>query len=97
MTLLGCAEWHSSDQGPQQTTILAWNQVHIGMTRAQVYALMGKPRRENGPEAEWRGAEVKKRWPSDYPATTYWRQYEASFDANGRLSVMRDYDMHGQR
>ncbi len=90
--LAGCVEWHSSAPDSAQTSIPAWNQLQIGMTRQQVYDLIGKPRRETGEVAEWRGPEIKKGWPSDHPSTTYWRQYEAYFDSQGHLKSTRDFD-----
>ena len=90
--LVGCVEWHSAGPAPSQTSMPAWSQVQFGMTRQRVYAVMGKPLRETEQLAEWRGPQVKKGWPSDHPSITYWRQYEAYFDAEGRLQNMRDYD-----
>lgn len=90
--LVGCVEWHSAGPSAEQTSIPAWRQVQPGMGRQQVYELMGKPARETEQVAEWRGPEIRKGWPPDHPATTYWRQYEASFDAQGRVTGMRDFD-----
>ena len=90
--LAGCAEWHSAGPSLGQTGIPAWNQVQAGMTRQQVYTLMGKPLRETGQLAAWRGPEVKKGWPSDHPSITYWREYEAYFDSEGRVRGTRDFD-----
>lgn len=90
--LVGCAEWHSAGPSPGQTSIPVWNQVQAGMTRQQVYALMGKPLRETEQLASWRGPEAKKGWPSDHPSMTYWREYEAYFDLEGRVKGTRDFD-----
>ena len=90
--LVGCVAWHLSGPTAGQTNIPAWSQVQVGMTRQRVYALMGKPLRETEQVAEWKGAEVKKGWPSDYPSITYWRQFEAHFDSDGRVSGLRDFD-----
>ncbi len=92
VSTFGCAEWHSSGPSASETGIGAWSQVRVGMERQRVYELMGKPRRETADFAEWRGPEVRKSWPSDYPSRTYWRQYEASFDVQGRVACMRDFD-----
>ncbi len=58
--LVGCVEWHNSGPSPGQTSLPAWNQVQVGMTRQQVYALMGKPLRETEQVAAWRGPEVRR-------------------------------------
>ncbi len=92
LVLVGCIQWHSAGPTAGQTTIPAWSQVQVGMTKQQVYAVMGKPRRETAEMAEWRGPEVKKGWPSDHPATIYSLQYEAYFDTDGRVKGMRDFD-----
>lgn len=90
--LVGCIEWHSAGPSPKQTSLPAWTQVQVGMTRQQVYTLLGKPRRETEQQATWRGPEVKKGWPSDHPSTTYWREYEVYFDSEGRVKGTRDFD-----
>jgi outer membrane protein assembly factor BamE (lipoprotein component of BamABCDE complex) len=95
--LVGCAEWHSTGPSPGQTSVPAWNQVQAGMTRQQVYALMGKPLRETEQLAAWRGPEVKKGWPSDHPSITYRREYEAYFDSEGRVRGMRDFERADHR
>jgi hypothetical protein len=89
---VGCMAWHSASPQLGQTNIPAWSQVQVGMTRQQVYALMGKPLRATEQVAEWKGAEVKKGWPSDYPSITYWHEYEAHFDSGGCVEGMRDFD-----
>ncbi len=90
MTLLGC---HSARPSFNQTWVPAWWQVQTGMTKQQVYAIMGKPLRETEQLAQWKGPQVKMGWPSNWPATSYWHQFEAYFDANGRVANIRDYDM----
>ena len=92
VALVGCVEWHSDDPSPSQTNLPGWSQVQVGMTRQQVYALLGKPLRETEELAAWRGPQVKKRFPSDYPSTTTWREYEACFDAGGRVKGTRDFE-----
>jgi hypothetical protein len=92
VALVGCVEWHSNGPSPSQLSLSAWSQVQPGMTRQQVYALLGKPVRETEQLAAWRGPQVKKGFPSDYPSITIWREYEAVFDPDGRVKGTRDFE-----
>ncbi len=91
-TLVGCVEWDNSGPSPAQTSVPSWNQVKAGMTRQQVCAPMGQPLLETEQAAAWRGPEVKKGWPSNHLATSYWREYEAYFDSDGHVKSTRDFD-----
>jgi hypothetical protein len=92
VALVGCIEWHSNGPSPSQLSLSAWGQVQPGMTRQQVYALLGEPSRETKELAAWRGPQVKRGSPSDYPSTTTWREYEACFDSEGRVTGTRDFE-----
>jgi outer membrane protein assembly factor BamE (lipoprotein component of BamABCDE complex) len=83
--LVGCR----STKTPDPTYIPTWNQIQVGMTRQQVYAIAGKPLRETESEAEWKSPQAREGWPD---ATIYWRKLDVYFDANGRVTNMRNYE-----
>jgi outer membrane protein assembly factor BamE (lipoprotein component of BamABCDE complex) len=76
--LLGC---RSNTADP--TDMPAWNQIQVGMTRQQVYAIAGKPLQETESEAYWESLPVKEGWPS---AMIFVRKLKVYFDANGRVT-----------
>ncbi len=56
----------------------AWMQIQPGVAKQEVYAKLGQPFRETGREVEWRRPEGHG-----------WRVVVISFDANGRVAVVR--------
>ena len=81
--LTGC----TSTRAPNPTDVPAWRQIQLGMTRQQVYAALGAPLRETGPEAEWKSAEAKIGWPS---STTTWRVLRIEFDPSDHVKATRE-------
>lgn len=93
-------EWHQSFDRAKSEFDRAESQIHLGMTKKDVLAVMGTPLRESKQVAEWNSQETEEvaEWHSAVvkarrlSTSTEWRVLYVYFDMEGRVRITRAHE-----